>query len=213
MPLISQWTKNGVLIQTINIAATNAEPLGITTDRKFLWVTDSLALQIGQYTKLGDFIQAFAVPLVTEYIHDITTDRKFLWYCDQANNRVVQVDKSGNFVQSWPTTNIPLGITTDRKFIWTTETDDQANCWIRQYSKTGVLMQSISIVAVVTSLYPVGLTTDRKFLWVTDPGAALVHQFDKLGNLIQSWACGPGGELPVGITTDRKFLWITSIQG
>jgi hypothetical protein len=210
MPLISQWTKDGVLIQTINVAATNTTPSGITTDRKFLWVTDATAQQIEQYTKLGDFIQSFAAPVAQGVIQDITTDRKFLWYCDSANQLVVQLDKSGNFIQSWATTNIPYGITTDRKFIWTTESDKAANCWIRQYTKSGVLIQSISIIAFVKTFYPAGITTDRKFLWVVDNVSLLVHQFDKSGNHIQSWACSPGGEFPYGITTDRKFLWVTS---
>jgi streptogramin lyase len=211
MALISQWTKLGDLIQTINIAATNTMPSGITTDRKFLWLTDVQFNQIEQYDKFGNLIRSFVLPVVGVELADITTDRKFLWIVDWEHSQVHQLDKSGNLIQSWATVNIPLGITTDRKFIWTVEYDIWVDTWIRQYTKSGILIQTISIGAFVGQLGSSGITTDRKFLWVTDYFNFQVHQFDKLGNHIQSWPCAPGGEAPYGITTDRKFLWVTSI--
>jgi streptogramin lyase len=209
MALISQWTKTGTLIKTIDISATNLYPIGATTDRKYLWIFDG-NLQIEQYDKLGNLMQSFAVPVATSESGDITTDRKFLWYTDAAAASANQIDKSGNLMQSWTTTNIPSGITTDRKFIWIIESDEQ-NCYIRQYTKAGVLTQSMNITMSINSFWCPSITTDRKHLWIADYENQRVHRFDKSGNLIQSWVCSPNGEGPTGITTDRKYLWITSV--
>ena len=77
MALITQYDKQGNLIESINIAATSPVPSGITTDRKYLWINELSGTQIQQYDKQGNLIDAFVVPIPTEWLGDITTDRKY----------------------------------------------------------------------------------------------------------------------------------------
>lgn len=213
MPFLSMWDKQGHLIRTWDISATNSTPRGITTDRKYLWLMNSEDNQLEQRDKQSHLIEQVGITLASDLRGDLTTDRKYLWYCDTTNSVAVLVDKQGHEIRQIATTDPPYGITTDRKYLWITEFESEVGWWLRQYDKQGHLIQSINLTLITVKIEPGGITTDRKYLWITDTTSQLVHQLDKQGHIIDSWACAPEDESPYGITTDRKYLWITSLVG
>jgi len=180
-------------------------PRGLTSDGKYLWVSDWKKDMLFQINTEGKILKSIQSPGYNPA--GLAFDGKFLWNSDLSEREIYQIDtEKGIVLKSIDSpTPSPDALAWDGKYLWVA--DSRADEIQKISPSDGTTLHSFKSPASD----PTGLAFDGKYLWVTDRIRDTIYMVSpETGDVIMFFPSP--GPYPVGIAYHENQLFVGDYQ-
>lgn len=177
----SQSTAGPLVTGPFNVAANNANPIGITTDGSTLYLTDTAASDVDLFDLAGNYLSSFDVSTETTFPEGITyvAPMNNLFVVDGAGgNKVSEYDLSGNLLNNYPINGSSQdGIAFDdqRCVFWIY---DSGTDLVRSYDSSFTEIENFPGTGANGFTNGEGVGVIGNSLYVMAPGSSAIVEFD-----------------------------------
>lgn len=180
-------------------------PRGLTSDGKYLWVSDWKKDMLYQITPEGKLLKSIPSPGYNP--SGIAWDGKYLWNSDLSTRTIYQIDiEKGIVLKSLDSpTPSPDALAWDGKYLWVA--DSRADEIQKISPSDGTTLHSFKSPASD----PTGIAFDGKYLWVTDRIRDMIYVVSPENGDVVMFFPSPG-PYPVGIAFVGNQIYVGDYQ-
>jgi hypothetical protein len=203
-------------------ASGNTQPISITQNGTFFWVTDLATDYFYKYWMNGTYVESYPQGTIdyggggtAGFGVGITQNGTYIWIGDYDHREVLKYWMNGTYTgEHFDTSNEGVNlasITQNGTYIWTV---DFVNTEVYKYWMNGTYTGEHFNVSESGNTEPYGIVQDGTYFWITSGNNAEVYKYWMNGTYtgFSFDTADEGNTQPYGVTQDGTYFWVTSMN-